>query len=177
MFAPLADTIPNFALESQGARVQSHLSSDIYWPQMDTGLMRRMLCLDFRPTIKQRVIQGHSSLRPGDCWCFLGDRGHLFVSLSHPISITHVTLGHISKRQSPTGSTGSAPREFSVYGVNMSNEETFLGTLTYDQDGAAFQTFKVNNLNRVFNHVRLQVENNWERLTTPVSIVLGYMVP
>nr|XP_008283375.1 PREDICTED: uncharacterized protein LOC103359682 [Stegastes partitus] len=50
-----------------------------------------------------------------------------------------------------------------LLGVNtMSDEGTFLGTLTYDQDGAAFQTLKVNNpKDSVFNHVRLQVENNW----------------
>lgn len=37
---------------------------------------------------------------------------HLFMSLSHPVSITHVTLSHITKSQSPNGHISSAPWEF-----------------------------------------------------------------
>lgn len=37
------------------------------------------------------------------------------VSLAQPAAVSHVTLGHISKSQSPTGNTSSAPRKFSVY--------------------------------------------------------------
>lgn len=59
--------------------------------------------------------QGISSLKPGQGWCFPGSKGHLFVYLSHPISITHVTIGHITKSQSPYGHISSAPRTFSVY--------------------------------------------------------------
>lgn len=59
--------------------------------------------------------QGHSSLHPGQSWCFSGARGHLFISLSHSVCITHVTLGHITKSQSPDRYITSAPRNFSVY--------------------------------------------------------------
>lgn len=59
--------------------------------------------------------QGHSSLHPGQCWCFSGHRGHLFMSPSHPVSITHMTLDHITKSPSPNGKISSAPREFSIY--------------------------------------------------------------
>lgn len=59
-----------------------------------------------------------SPLTPGHCWAFAGRQGHVFISLSHPVTITHVTLGHISSRQSIAGFTYSAPREFSVYVSN-----------------------------------------------------------
>lgn len=59
--------------------------------------------------------QEQTPLHPGNCWCFSGGQGHLVVSLAQPAAISHVTLGHISKSQSPTGNTSSAPRKFSVY--------------------------------------------------------------
>ncbi|XP_047464637.1 SUN domain-containing protein 3-like [Mugil cephalus] len=164
MFVPLADMIPNFALESQGARVIQHLSSQSYWPGEDPGLIWRwMFNCWCSPTAQRRVIQGDSALRPGQCWCFAGEQGHLVVSLSHPVSVTHVTLGHISKSQSPDGNIESAPREFSIYG-SMSKDEagTYLGTLVYDPDGARFQTFSLSNPdNSVFRYVKLQTETNW----------------
>ncbi|XP_071319346.1 SUN domain-containing protein 3-like [Trachinotus anak] len=163
-FVTLADTIPNFALESQGARVLHDLSTDTYWPHKHIGqVWHRILYWDFSTKRQRQVIQGHSSLRPGQCWCFSGDNGHLLISLSHPISVTHVTLGHITKSQSPHGYIASAPREFSIYGMRTVDEEgSYLGRLAYDIDGAAFQTFKLPNPdNGVFRYVKLQIENNW----------------
>ncbi|XP_045923945.1 SUN domain-containing protein 1-like isoform X2 [Micropterus dolomieu] len=164
MFLPLANTMPNFALESQGARVLHQLSSDTYWPQEDIGIVwDRIFCWWYSSKVQRQVIQGHSLLRPGECWPFSGDRGHLFISLSHPVSITHVTLSHITKSQSPYGHIASAPREFSIYGMRTTDEEgTYLGTLVYDQDGAADQTFELPNPDKgVFRYVKLQIENNW----------------
>lgn len=59
--------------------------------------------------------QEQTPLHPGNCWCFSGGEGHLVISLAQPAAVSHVTLGHISKSQSPTGNTSSAPRKFSVY--------------------------------------------------------------
>ncbi|XP_051273908.1 SUN domain-containing protein 3-like [Dicentrarchus labrax] len=163
-FAPLADTTPNFALESQGARVKHYLSSDSYWPQEDVGIMwNRIFYWWYSAKAQRHVIQGYSSLKPGKCWSFAGERGHLFISLSHPIFITNVTLGHITKSQCPHGYIASAPREFSIYGMRNTDEEgTFLGQQVYDQDGEAFQTFALPNPDiGVFSHVKLQIENNW----------------
>lgn len=70
----------------------------------------------FHSSVDSPSPQGHSSpLTPGRCWAFAGKRGHVFISLSHAVTITHVTLGHISSMQSTAGFTYSAPREFSVY--------------------------------------------------------------
>ncbi|XP_029313152.1 SUN domain-containing protein 2-like isoform X2 [Cottoperca gobio] len=162
IFAP--DTIPNFASESQGARVLHHLSSDTYWPQKDIGIVwDKIFYWWYSPKAQRRVIQGHSPLQPGNCWTFSGEQGHLFISLSHRVSITKVTLGHIAKSQSIHGHIASAPREFSVYGLRTEDEEgTFLGKLVYDQDGAAFQTFDLPNPEQgAFRHVMLRINNNW----------------
>lgn len=59
--------------------------------------------------------QAHSPLVPGDCWAFAGHHGQLVIALSHQVKLSHVTLGHISKSVSPTGTISSAPKEFSIY--------------------------------------------------------------
>lgn len=62
-----------------------------------------------------RLRQAHSPLVPGDCWAFAGQHGQLVIALSHQIKLSHVTLGHISKSVSPTGTISSAPKEFSIF--------------------------------------------------------------
>lgn len=59
--------------------------------------------------------QAHSPLVPGDCWAFAGQHGQLVIALSHLVKLSHVTLGHISKSVSPTGTITSAPKEFSIF--------------------------------------------------------------
>ncbi|CAK6960623.1 SUN domain-containing protein 2-like [Scomber scombrus] len=134
----IEDSLPNFALDSLGARVLSHLSSETY--------------------------QGDSHLVPGRCWAFSGRHGHLVIALSHPATLSYVTLGHISKSQSPTGSITSAPKEFSVYGMETLNDEgMLLGTFFYDQDGEQLQTFRLlEHEICVYKFVKLHVQSNWD---------------
>lgn len=140
---PVADTMQNFALESQGnsslssssssfvhssvlvlkecvrlcvgASILHHLTSESLLSPLHTVTLWG-IPLWFQPTSPRIVIQAHfMPLTPGRCWAFKGTRGQLFIALSHPIRITYVTLGHISSMQSPTGFPSSAPKMFSVY--------------------------------------------------------------
>ncbi|XP_059202594.1 SUN domain-containing protein 2-like isoform X2 [Centropristis striata] len=157
---PVADTMPNFALETQGAFILPSLSTATYQPPSCVTYLGISLWQPLRsPRI---VIQGHP-LRVGDCWPLPGDHGHLFIALSHPVTISHVTLGHISKNVSPSGSIYSAPKEFSVFGMKtLDDEGTQLGTFLYDHDGDQVQTFKLPDHKKgTFNYVKLQVESNW----------------
>lgn len=67
------------------------------------------------PSLPTPLPQAHSPLVPGDCWAFAGQHGQLVIALSHQIKLSHVTLGHISKSVSPTGTISSAPKEFSIF--------------------------------------------------------------
>ena len=58
-----------------------------------------------------RAIQADNS--PGNCWAFDGETGHLTIKLGQPIYISHVTIEHIPKNLSPSGTIQSAPREVS----------------------------------------------------------------
>ncbi|XP_047215550.1 SUN domain-containing protein 3-like isoform X1 [Girardinichthys multiradiatus] len=158
---PSADLLPNFALESQGARILHQRTSDTY--------QRVEACRWFglpiwQPAVGPKiVIQGKSHLLPGQCWAFAGSQGHLSIALSHRVSISHVSIGHIPKMVSPTGSISSAPREFSVYGnKDLEDEESLLGTFLYDEDGDHLQTFKLPDRKAgSFRFMRLQVNSNW----------------
>ena len=96
-----------------GATILHNLSTETY-PTQSPELTVLGIILKYPPINPRKVIQGNP-LIPGQCWPFKGSKGHIFISLSHHITITHVTLGHISKFQHPTGFPTSAPRTFSVY--------------------------------------------------------------
>ncbi|NXA38750.1 SUN3 protein, partial [Eudromia elegans] len=79
---------------------------------------------------------------PGECWAFGGSQGQVVLRLPAPMQPTAVTVQHIYKEVSPSGSVSSAPRDFTVSGVEKEGEEeTLLGTFIYDVEKEAIQTF------------------------------------
>uniref|UniRef100_A0A3Q3EP62 SUN domain-containing protein n=1 Tax=Labrus bergylta TaxID=56723 RepID=A0A3Q3EP62_9LABR len=159
---PIGNTLPNFALHSQGASIIHHLTSKTYF-YLQNYLTFFGIPLWSRSVNPNFVIKGRSELVPGSCWSFKGGQGHLVIALSHPIAISHVSLGHISKTLSPTLTITSAPKEFTVYGMETKEDPgTKLGRFLYDEDGEQLQTFNSpSGENKIFKYVKLQVENNW----------------
>ncbi|XP_077383148.1 uncharacterized protein LOC144022316 [Festucalex cinctus] len=163
--SPLWMTVPNYALESSGASVPCKDTSPSYkvrpWPFVSfLGLE-----WDFGRLVRPRVvIEGNLQLNPGKCWAFAGQQGILTVALSHPVRVTSVTLGHITKAISPTGHIQDAPKDFSVYGLESSESAGVnLGNFTYDENGPMFQNFRTAEKDSagVSTHVRLSVHSNW----------------
>ncbi|XP_055007932.1 sperm-associated antigen 4 protein-like [Boleophthalmus pectinirostris] len=169
-------SMPNFALESQGARVLDAYPSESYHspslPPLVTFLCKAFLYPVYSPrTIIQFVeyrgkhpsIRGHTeALVPGRCWSFAGHQGHLFISLSQPVAMSHVTLGHISREHAPYGFVYSAPQHFSVSGFLSENGEgTHLGDFEYDPEGESFQTFELFGPTQTYRYVRLEILSNW----------------
>lgn len=159
---PVADRMADFALETQGASVISTRCSETY--------RHRSACLTlfgfplWYPSESPRtVIQGYPVLLPGKCWAFHGVQGILVISLSHPVRISHVTLDHLPRCNSPTGRIDSAPKDFEVHGMkNDSEEGTLLGRFLYSENGPSTQTFKLPNpSDEVYRFVELRVLSNW----------------
>ncbi|XP_036393646.1 SUN domain-containing protein 2 [Megalops cyprinoides] len=153
----------DYALESSGASVVNTRCSETY--------RTRSACLSlfgiplwYHSESPRTVIQ--PEVYPGKCWAFRGGEGFVVISLSYPVRITHVTLEHLPKTLSPTGRIDSAPRDFAVYGMsNESEEGTFLGSFTYDQDGEPVQTFKLpDSADGVYRMVELRILSNWGHL-------------
>ncbi|XP_024258479.2 SUN domain-containing protein 3-like isoform X2 [Oncorhynchus tshawytscha] len=157
---PLADKMPNFALESQGGSIVTSRCSETY----KTGSARvSFLGIPlWSPSESPRTVIQGQLVQPGKCWPFHGAQGSMTVALSHPVHVTHVTMEHISTAISPTGHIDSAPKDFAVYGMTTNSEEgTRLGTFMFNQAGDPIQTFKLPNPNSVYRYVELRILSNW----------------
>ncbi|CDQ96079.1 unnamed protein product [Oncorhynchus mykiss] len=101
---------------------------------------------------------------PGNCWAFKGSHGYLVIRLSLRILPTAFCLEHIPKALSPTGNIASAPRNFTVYGLDDEYQEEgkLLGQYTYQEDGDSMQNFPVMEKNeRAFQIIEVRVLTNW----------------
>ncbi|NWH62453.1 SUN1 protein, partial [Geococcyx californianus] len=101
---------------------------------------------------------------PGNCWAFKGSQGYLVVRLSMKIHPTAFTVEHIPKTLSPTGNISSAPRNFSVYGLDdeYQKDGKLLGQYVYDQEGESLQMFPVMERDEnAFQIVELRILSNW----------------
>ncbi|XP_035493356.2 SUN domain-containing protein 2 isoform X1 [Scophthalmus maximus] len=159
---PMADKMADFALETQGASVISTRCSETY--HIRSACVTLFGFPLWYPSESPRtVIQGYPVLLPGKCWAFNGVQGTLVISLSHPVRITHVTLDHLPRYNSPTGRIDSAPKDFEVYGTKSDTQEgTLLGTFTYNENGESTQTFQLPNpSDEVYRFVELHVLSNW----------------
>uniref|UniRef100_A0A8C6T5Q7 SUN domain-containing protein n=1 Tax=Neogobius melanostomus TaxID=47308 RepID=A0A8C6T5Q7_9GOBI len=155
--SPKPDGLPNVPPPSQVSKILRDRSSETYARK---GYMERVFNW-FCPKYHW-ALQDCKNLVPGFCWPFAGSAGKFHVQLDKPVHISHVTIGHITKDQSPTGEITTAPKLFSLYGMETSGDETLLGRFEYDASGPAFQTFPVDSaVQGTFKDVRLNVESNW----------------
>ncbi|XP_063270570.1 SUN domain-containing protein 1 isoform X2 [Prinia subflava] len=151
----------DFALESGGGSILSTRCSETY--ETKTALISLFgIPLWYFSQSPRVVIQ--PDMYPGNCWAFKGSQGYLVVRLSMKIYPTAFTLEHIPKTLSPTGNITSAPRNFSVYGLDDEYQEEgkLLGEYVYDQDGEPLQMFPVMEENEdAFQIVELRIFSNW----------------
>ncbi|XP_062444434.1 SUN domain-containing protein 1 isoform X2 [Rhea pennata] len=151
----------DFALESGGGSILSTRCSETY--ETKTALISLFgIPLWYFSQSPRVVIQ--PDMYPGNCWAFKGSQGYLVVRLSMKIYPTAFTVEHIPKTLSPTGNITSAPKNFSVYGLDDEYQEegVLLGHYFYDQGGEPLQMFPVKEKNEnVFQIVELRIVSNW----------------
>ncbi|XP_061456450.1 SUN domain-containing protein 1 isoform X8 [Rhineura floridana] len=151
----------DFALESGGGSILSTRCSETY--ETKTALISLFgIPLWYFSQSPRVVIQ--PDMYPGNCWAFKGSQGYLVVRLSMMIYPTAFTLEHIPKTLSPTGNITSAPKDFSVYGLENEYQEegVLLGQYMYDQDGEPLQMFQVMETSeKPFQIVELRIFSNW----------------
>ncbi|KAK7945454.1 hypothetical protein WMY93_001182 [Mugilogobius chulae] len=128
---PKGLSMPNFALESQGARVNSHSGPHRVarsWPVL-------VFCWTAGTVV-------HIPLSP--CGCDPCDFG-AHLKRTCPIWVMHSTPQHFS---------------VSGY-LSENGEGTRLGTFEFDPEGEAFQTFEVNGPAQTYRYVMLEILSNW----------------
>ncbi|KAM9555355.1 SUN domain-containing protein 1 isoform 2-T6 [Guaruba guarouba] len=151
----------DFALESGGGSILSTRCSETYDARAAVVSLFG-IPLWYVTQSPRAVIQ--PDVYPGNCWAFKGSQGHLVIRLSMKIYPTAFTLEHIPKTLSPTGTITSAPRRFSVYGLDDEYQEsgTLLGAYEYDEEGEPLQMFPVmETVQNAFQIVELKVLSNW----------------
>ncbi|NWT02342.1 SPAG4 protein, partial [Mionectes macconnelli] len=110
---------------------------------------------------------------PGRCWAFKGHQGQVVIKLPARVHLTAVTVQHIAKDVSPSGTVTSAPKDIAVFvsllgtsggGVDADGEEeSLLGTFTYNVEKEPMQTFPLQDVlpPRAFSYVKVLVKSNW----------------
>ena len=108
-------------------------------------------------------------MHPGNCWPFTGSNGQIVIRLARRLKVQSVSYQHIPQSISPTGTTSSAPKNISIYGLNSENEDpgSFLGNFEYtlSTTGQTLQTFKLDALEAnqeslTFRFVSIVVHSN-----------------
>ncbi|KAM9837891.1 SUN domain-containing protein 1-like [Aulostomus maculatus] len=151
----------DYALESGGGSIMSTRCSETY--ETKAALLSLFgVPLWYFSQSPRAVIQ--PDVHPGNCWAFRGSTGFLVIRLSMRILPTAFSLEHIPKALAPSGTLHSAPRDFSVYGLDDESQErgTLLGSYTYEEDGEALQTYSVTEVSgQAFQIIEVQVLSNW----------------
>ncbi|NXM01456.1 SUN2 protein, partial [Tyrannus savana] len=112
---------------------------------------------------------------PGSCWAFKGHEGQVVIKLPARVHLTAITVQHITKDASPSGTVISAPKDIAVFvsllgtsagGVDADGkEESLLGTFTYNVEKEPMQTFPLKDVlpprAEAFSYVKLLVKSNW----------------
>lgn len=151
----------DYALESGGGSILSTRCSETY--ETKTALMSLFgLPLWYFSQSPRVVIQ--PDVYPGNCWAFKGSQGYLVIRLSMRILPTSFCVEHIPKALSPTGNITSAPRNFTVFGLDDEYQEegTLMGHYIYEEDGESLQIFPVKEKNdKAFQIIEVRVLSNW----------------
>ncbi|XP_065593834.1 sperm-associated antigen 4 protein-like [Cyrtonyx montezumae] len=92
-----------------------------------------------------------------------GYQGQVVIRLPAEILPTCVTVQHIFKKTSPSGTVSSAPKDVAVSGLDVDREEeVLLGSFTFDVKKEPIQTFVLKkNPPRAFRHIKFLVKSNW----------------
>ncbi|KAM4624539.1 SUN domain-containing protein 1 [Polymixia lowei] len=153
--------LADYALESGGGSILSTRCSETYGTR--TALLSLFgLPLWYFSQSPRVVIQ--PDVHPGNCWAFKGSNGYLVIRLSMKVIPTAFSLEHMPKALSPSGTLLSAPRDFTVYGLDDDSQENgkLLGSYTYEQDGEALQTYPVSEENDSdYQIIEVRVLSNW----------------
>ncbi|KRF98560.1 uncharacterized protein Dwil_GK22144, isoform B [Drosophila willistoni] len=151
----------DFALESAGGQILSTRCTESY--QTKSAQISVFGIPLWYPTNTPRVAIS-PNVQPGECWAFQGFPGFLVLKLNSLVYVTGFTLEHIPKSLSPTGRIDSAPKNFTVWGLEHEKDQDpiLFGEYEYQDNGASLQYFAIQNLDikRPYEIVELRIETN-----------------
>ncbi|XP_058055004.1 klaroid protein [Anopheles bellator] len=152
----------DYALETAGGQVLSTRCTENY--KSHSAEFRIFGIPIWYPSNTPRTVIS-PTMEPGQCWAFQGFPGYLVIQLNTRIFVTGFTLEHISKLLVANGSISSAPKAFTVWGLQNLNdpEPVLLGSYEYrDEPDSSLQYFPVQNKQwqEPLQIVELRIESN-----------------
>ncbi|EFB14887.1 hypothetical protein PANDA_006758, partial [Ailuropoda melanoleuca] len=162
---------PDFALKSIGASIDFEQTSATYnhdkarsywnWIRLWNYAQPPDVILEAGGLGDEERVAG-PNMTPGNCWAFSGDRGQVTIRLAQKVYLSNLTLQHIPKTISLSGSLDTAPKDFVIYGMEGSpREEVFLGAFQFQPENI-IQMFQLQNQPvRAFGAVKVKISSNW----------------
>ncbi|XP_078044032.1 tetratricopeptide repeat protein 39C [Augochlora pura] len=150
----------DYALQSSGGAILSIRNTETYSAGAPVlKLFGIPLCQ--QQNTPQTIIQ--TGVLPGECWAFKGSTGSAVIQLLGPVIVSGVSLEHIPESISPTGETSTAPKKFSLWGLDcVDDTHPFLfGEFMYDNSGPPIQYFETQKKEKKpYEIVELKVHTN-----------------
>lgn len=127
----------DYALESVGGCVEHTGSS-----HLPGGFLAYLLGVR-NAAAPRRIIQPTVGL--GECFAFYGEAGEIVLRLQQHIFVEAISVDHIRTEMAPHGQVNSAPKRFSVYGLEeVTGRQHFFGTYEYKiGTGRPLQLFEI----------------------------------
>ncbi|XP_037352764.1 SUN domain-containing protein 5 [Talpa occidentalis] len=150
---------PDFALKSIGATIDFEQTSATYNYDKARSYWNWIRLWNYA---QPPDVILEPNVTPGNCWAFSGDRGQVTIRLAQKVYLSNLTLQHIPKTISLSGSLDTAPKDFVIYGMEGSpKEEVFLGAFQFQPENI-IQTFQLQNQPpRSFGAVKVKISSNW----------------
>ncbi|XP_004370645.2 SUN domain-containing protein 5 [Trichechus manatus latirostris] len=150
---------PDFALKSIGATIDFEHTSATYNHDKARSYWNWIRLWNYA---QPPDVILEPNVTPGNCWAFAGDRGQVTIRLAQKIYLSNLTLQHIPKTISLSGSLDTAPKDFVIYGMEGTpREEVFLGAFQFQPENT-IQTFPLQNQPaRPFGAVKVKISSNW----------------
>ncbi|ELW69550.1 SUN domain-containing protein 5 [Tupaia chinensis] len=168
---------PDFALKSIGASIDFEHTSATYNHDKARSYWNWIRLWNYA---QPPDVILEPNMTPGNCWAFAGDRGQVTIRLAQKVYLSNLTLQHIPKTISLSGSLDTAPKDFVIYGMeNPPREEVFLGAFQFQPENtiqtfplqvgvrghgraaAMFESIFQNQPARTFGAVKVKISSNW----------------
>ncbi|XP_021562833.1 sperm-associated antigen 4 protein [Carlito syrichta] len=151
---------PDYALSSVGASIDLEKTSHDY---EDTNIAYFWNRFSFWNYARPPTVILEPDVFPGNCWAFQGNQGQVVIRLPGRVQLSDITLQHPPPSVAHSGGANSAPRDFSVFGLQVDDEtEVFLGRFAFDLEKPEIQTFHLqNDPPAAFPKVKIKILSNW----------------
>lgn len=139
----------NFASETLGAEIISIHDTPLVNENCSSWLSDCTFLLPWRNNPVRNLLK--PSIYAGECFAFKGSMGNVTVKLMGKVLMNKIGLGHITRNMSPTLRIDNAPKLFSLWALDSSDnnsESIFCGEFEYNINnvGNMFQIFSINPL-------------------------------